>query len=59
MRRDPVGDHARLDVVVDKVAPVGPLVTQPRILIPTIIATCLAIDHDDGNFNCQDEQASP
>ncbi len=46
-------------LVFDKVAPVGPLVTQPRILIPTIIATCLAIDHDDGNFNCQDEQASP
>ncbi len=47
-------------LLFDKVAPVRPLLTQPRVLIPVVIAaTCLAIDHDDGNFNCQDEQASP
>lgn len=47
-------------LVFDKVAPVqGSLVTNPRVIIPTIIGACLAIDHDDGNFNCNDEQASP
>ncbi|MBL0029952.1 MAG: hypothetical protein IPO95_13105 [Rhodanobacteraceae bacterium] len=47
-------------LVFDKVAPVqGSLVTNPRVIIPTIISACLAIDHDDGNFNCNDEQASP
>jgi hypothetical protein len=47
-------------LVFDKVGPTGlPVALQPRVLIPTILAACLAIDSDDGNFNCKDEQASP
>ncbi|HQW82776.1 MAG: hypothetical protein IPF83_00050 [Rhodanobacteraceae bacterium] len=47
-------------LIFDKVAPIqGSLVTEPGILIPTIIAACLAIDHDDDTFNCKDGQASP
>lgn len=46
----------------DKVAPTteGLAFSQPRVYVPiAIVATCLAIDSDDGNFNCKDEQASP
>jgi hypothetical protein len=46
----------------DQVAPLteGSVLTQPRVIIPTVIvATCLAIDAGDDKLNCKDDPASP
>ncbi|MBL0039897.1 MAG: hypothetical protein IPP28_02365 [Xanthomonadales bacterium] len=46
----------------DQVAPAtgGSLLTQPRVIIPSVlVATCLAIDAGDDKLNCKDDPASP